>query len=38
MQKNADTSKIKKASVLKGIFSEGIFHVCTYVPKFKFLA
>ena len=36
---NADISKIKKALILKGIFSETI-HVCVciYVPNFKFLA
>ena len=35
-KKNADTSEIKNALVLKGIFSETTY-VCTYVPNLKFL-
>ena len=36
-EKCADISKIKKALVLKGIFSESTY-VCTYVSNFKFVA
>ena len=35
LPKNADISKIKRALVLKGIFSETTC-VCTYVPNLKF--
>ena len=36
LQKNADISKIKRALILKGIFSETACF-CTYVPNLKFL-
>ena len=39
LQKNADISKIKRALVLKVIFSETRYIcVCTYVPNLKFPA
>ena len=38
LQKNADASKIKKALVLKGIFSKNYIYVFTYVPNLKFVA
>ena len=37
-QKNADASKIKKALVLKGLFSKNYIYVFTYVPNLKFVA
>ena len=37
LQQNADIKKIKRALVLKGIFSETAC-VCTYVTHLKFLA
>ena len=37
LKKNAAISKIKRALVVKGIFSEKK-HVCTYVQNLKFLA
>ena len=38
-KKEAGTSKVKRALVLKGIFSETAYVcVCVYVPNFKFLA
>ena len=37
-QKNADASKIKKALVLKTIFSKYYLYVCAYVPNLKFVA
>ena len=38
LQRNADISKIKRALVLKGIFSKTTYMCITYVPNFKFIA
>ena len=38
LQKNADASKMKKALVLKGIFSKNYIYLFTYVPNLKFVA